>query len=265
MTNRYNFKIIVCGNEGCGKTKFLSNLYAFSNRYKSTVGINIGLCNFDNIIDDTDVHLIIWDLSNEKRFYELHRTFILGCSGVLLFFSENNPDSFYNLERWFDLFMQNPFSTPYFLINIKNYNGNTIKFENEKVISTSFKADIEEFIGKYGIARYFKWELNDESKKNEILKTMAIDILNNIPLKYDKEKEKYVDILFETFKYCPICGSENHRSYIRKFYYSKNPLIVPLKEELLDLISSEYYLKYLKRKHIKLGIPCCKCYNRLFS
>jgi len=261
---RYNFKIIVCGNDSCGKTEFLKDIYAFNEKYKTSVGINLGMYKFENCLNNLDIHLIIWDLSNEERFYGLHRAFILGCSGIILFFNNNDLITLYELEKWFEIFETNPFTIPIFLINVIEYEEDNDKSFHQNYDKLTQNV-VQKFILNYGIYKYFKWKLDDKVHKYEILETLGLEIYNNMPLKYNEENERLVDVLFENFKYCPICGAENHKNYIRKFYYSKNPLIIPLKEQLFDLISSEYYIKLLDKYDISIGIPCCKCYNYYFG
>ena len=68
----------------------------------------------------------------------------------------------------------------------------------------------------------------------------------------------------ENFAFCPICKAENHASYLKKFYFSKKREDSELKNQLLKLLvlSKDFIELYYNK--IKLGIPCCDCFQSFF-
>jgi hypothetical protein len=86
-------------------------------------------------------------------------------------------------------------------------------------------------------------------------------LFNNL----SKEEQKDFRNFYETFSNCPICSAENHKSYLLKFFLSKNPQKVELKESLVRIWRNLKQINKQKYEHLNLGIPCCKCYSRLIE
>lgn len=69
----------------------------------------------------------------------------------------------------------------------------------------------------------------------------------------------------EFFKYCPICNSLNHKSYLKRFYLSKDEIKMKIKQSLLALKDESEHFKKRYYNHISLGIPCCECFQKYFN
>ena len=98
---RYNFKIIVCGDPGVGKTstilRFTDN--AFIRTYIPTLGINISEKNIR--IKDNLVKLIIWDIAGQVKFETMRRHFYKGAEALILIFDLTNRKTFESIFNWY--------------------------------------------------------------------------------------------------------------------------------------------------------------------
>lgn len=98
---RYNFKIIVCGDPGVGKTstilRFTDN--AFIRTYIPTLGINISEKNIR--IKGSLVKLILWDIAGQVKFETMRRHFYKGAEALILIFDLTNHKTFESIPNWF--------------------------------------------------------------------------------------------------------------------------------------------------------------------
>lgn len=86
-------------------------------------------------------------------------------------------------------------------------------------------------------------------------------IFETLPKKEQKEFREFYD----HFSICPICSAENHKSYLLKFFLSKNPERIKLKESLMRIYRNLEFTNEDKYNNLNLGIPCCKCYSKLIK
>jgi len=80
------FKISIFGNAGFGKTslarRYLTDF--FDKEIKVTVGVNIGIKNFN--INDKKVSLQIWDFGGEDRFRFYIPIYAKGTNGAIFMY-----------------------------------------------------------------------------------------------------------------------------------------------------------------------------------
>lgn len=97
-----NFKIVVCGDPGVGKTSTILRLTdnAFMRTYVPTLGVSISerLMN----IGDKHINLILWDIAGQSKFEIMRRHFYKGTDAVILIFDLTNPKSFESVYDWFN-------------------------------------------------------------------------------------------------------------------------------------------------------------------
>ncbi len=108
-----------------------------------------------------------------------------------------------------------------------------------------------------------------ESQGIDLTQIFSIqDILEQGRLRYvreynklsEKEKNDYQEFL-ELGSICPICKSKNHESFLKRFYFSKNQRNITIKNMLLKIMEQTKGMSY----KLSLGIPCCKCYRKVFN
>lgn len=96
-----NFKIVVCGDPGVGKTSTILRLTdnAFMRTYVPTLGVSIS----ERLLTlgDKHVNLILWDIAGQSKFEIMRRHFYKGTDAVILIFDLTNRQSFESVSNWF--------------------------------------------------------------------------------------------------------------------------------------------------------------------
>ncbi|MFX0071543.1 MAG: Rab family GTPase, partial [Candidatus Hermodarchaeota archaeon] len=79
----YNFKIVVCGDPGVGKTSTILRFTdgAFARTYIPTLGVNISEKNVE--VKNIKVKLILWDIAGQIKFEAMRRHFYKGAEAVI--------------------------------------------------------------------------------------------------------------------------------------------------------------------------------------
>ncbi|MFX1374342.1 MAG: Rab family GTPase [Promethearchaeota archaeon] len=97
----YNFKIVVCGDPGVGKTSTILRFTddAFTRTYIPTLGVNISEKNMQ--IDNIRIKLILWDIAGQIKFEAMRRHFYKGAEAVILIFDLTNSKSFESIPNWY--------------------------------------------------------------------------------------------------------------------------------------------------------------------
>ncbi|MDX1799248.1 MAG: Rab family GTPase [Candidatus Lokiarchaeia archaeon] len=100
-SDKFSFKVIVCGDPACGKTSAVLRFtdHAFIRTYISTLGVNITAK--DMQVDDIKVTLIMWDIAGQMKFNFLRNQFYAGAQAVLLLFDVTRTSTFKNIINWY--------------------------------------------------------------------------------------------------------------------------------------------------------------------
>ncbi len=85
-TKSYNFKIVVGGDGGVGKTTLLHRFVTGSFEETTHMTIGVQFHNKELHIADFDVTLSVWDLGGQDRFRFILPSYVLGAKGALLLF-----------------------------------------------------------------------------------------------------------------------------------------------------------------------------------
>ena len=228
-----------------------------------TIGVSIKVVNCSNEHEDI-LKMTIWDINGSDRFRSIYPNFIRGARGCLLFFDASEDDLFNNLYYWIRVVKSNTNNIPIFLVGYKS-----------DLIHEEFYDKINLFIENNQIESFFLLSSHIGIKKKNILTQLASKILENLGsessfIKLEKRlrglKREFYKKYLNLFLICPICKRENHISYLKKFYFSKNPDLVKLRESLFALIKkSKKKIHNNFQNEIKIGIPCCTCYKSFFS
>ena len=89
------------------------------------------------------------------------------------------------------------------------------------------------------------------------------NIENDDLLKLSDEEKILFSKFLDFFSICPVCHRNNHKSYLRKFYFDPNN--IRFKNKLLRLMEHSNYFKDMYYNHITLGIPCCDCFKKIYE
>lgn len=95
-----NYKIIVVGDAGCGKTTYINRLSSgeFNRKYIPTQGVNVTILSIN-----TNYGLItfkVWDCAGQEKFKGLGDGYYVNAAGVIFMFDLTNTLTFKNLPQW---------------------------------------------------------------------------------------------------------------------------------------------------------------------
>ncbi len=161
-----NFKIIVIGNSGVGKSCI--TLKATQDIFKEDISSTIGFqfFSFHVKIDEKIFKLQIWDTCGQEVYKSLISNFYRNSSLALILYAINNRDSFQHAETWLnDLKNQANPNVRVFLV------GNKSDLEKERTVN---KEIIDELIYKYNIDYYIETSAKDGNKVIDLFKTIAL-------------------------------------------------------------------------------------------
>ena len=124
-----NFKIIVIGNSGVGKSCL--TLKATEDRflpdYSSTIGFEFRSLNIK--IENTLIKLSIWDTCGQEIYRSLISSFYRNSSLAIIVYSIDDKDSFIGINEWLnEVRTKGSVDTNIYLI------GNKVDLENERVV-----------------------------------------------------------------------------------------------------------------------------------
>ncbi|MFX1505961.1 MAG: Rab family GTPase [Promethearchaeota archaeon] len=93
-----NYKIVLAGDEGVGKTSLINRFVHgyFKGDYKATIGVNVYTKQL--LIDSSSVNLQIWDVAGQTSFRRFRQRFFSGTRGAFLVFDLTVPKSLDNLH-----------------------------------------------------------------------------------------------------------------------------------------------------------------------
>jgi Ras-related protein Rab-7A len=101
-------KIIIIGDSGVGKTSLIEsfNFKKISRSAKPTIGAEFTKKKVRLASSGVEVNLQIWDTAGQERFQSLCTSFYRGSDGCVLVFDISQPESYENLEKWRQNFIQ---------------------------------------------------------------------------------------------------------------------------------------------------------------
>ncbi len=84
----YNFKIVVIGDTGVGKTSLINQFitHKFKKDYISTIGVNILIKDLEIKKDQNDykVQLMFWDIGGQEKYTNVRHMFYHGTNGAII-------------------------------------------------------------------------------------------------------------------------------------------------------------------------------------
>ena len=95
-----NYKIVVVGASGVGKTSLVQRLVdgTYSEEKQSTVGVEFKT--YSVTTDLETAKFSIWDTAGQERFRSVSKAYFRGAAGGVLCFSIDNQTSFADLDAW---------------------------------------------------------------------------------------------------------------------------------------------------------------------
>ncbi len=100
LDNFINFKIIIVGDSGVGKSSLLKRAVQnkFDGNYQATIGFEFLLMHFK--VNDLKIKLQIWDTCGQEMYRSLIQGFYRNTSLALVVYDVNKKESFDALDIW---------------------------------------------------------------------------------------------------------------------------------------------------------------------
>ena len=101
-TTDYNYKLILVGESGVGKTSIITRYVEDSFSEEHDITVNVAF--FEKIFDIPDTKkkakLHVWDTLGQEKFTNLAQIFFKGTAGAFLVFDCSRKETFEKLEKW---------------------------------------------------------------------------------------------------------------------------------------------------------------------
>ena len=135
-----NYKIVVIGDIGVGKTSILSRFRygLFESEYMPTLGIDFFTKNL--FFEDNTIRLILWDTAGQERFRSLIPSYLKNAHCIIIVFDITNKESFNSLDKWLSDAKNNASEGTIFVIC-----GNKSDLKEKRMVSEN---EINEYINK---------------------------------------------------------------------------------------------------------------------
>ena len=117
----FNFKIIIIGNSGVGKTCL--TVRASSGEYQDKMGPTLGIEYFPFVVKYKEkiLKLEMWDTCGQEAYRSIVKTFFFNTSLAVIVYAVDDKNSFYSIEEWIRQCKQNNSpDTKFFLVGNKN-------------------------------------------------------------------------------------------------------------------------------------------------
>ncbi|CAG9331100.1 unnamed protein product [Blepharisma stoltei] len=129
QTNDYNFKIIIVGDSGVGKSSLIRRY--MKKEFSEKTATTIGVWNYTKIveIENKNIMLNIWDTAGQEKFKCLIPTFFRGSHAAILVYDITNQKSFNSIFYWIDKIHEHATSNVVFMMI-----GNKSDMETERKV-----------------------------------------------------------------------------------------------------------------------------------
>jgi len=99
-------KICILGDFAVGKTSMIRRyvLDEFDDRYITTLGTKITKKTLN--VDDRSLTFQIWDIVGNVKFSKIQGQYYQGSDGAFIIFDVTRKDTFENVTKWADMFLQ---------------------------------------------------------------------------------------------------------------------------------------------------------------
>ena len=139
------FKILVVGEKNVGKTTLIRRYVdgRFLENTLATIGVDFSLKTVqfeknDELEDEKEFILQIWDIAGENRFRAILPSYIVGTEGVILAFDATSVESLEKLPEWIEILNKHS-SKPLFFILVSTKND--LETFNKQNLIKKFKEE----------------------------------------------------------------------------------------------------------------------------
>lgn len=145
MEANHNFKVVVVGSSGVGKTSIVRNLVdgTFMEEGHSTIGVEFKTYSIKT--EGEEVKLQIWDTAGQERFRSVSKAYFRGALGAVLVYDITSRESFDELSSWLTDLQALAVKNAYIILV-----GNKSDLADDRQIEES---EAEEFANRYSLIR----------------------------------------------------------------------------------------------------------------
>ena len=139
--NFINFKIIIIGDSGVGKSSILKRAVQnrFDPSYQATIGFEFLLMHFK--VNELKIKLQIWDTCGQEMYRSLVQGFYRNTSLAVIVYDISSKKSYDGLDSWLkDLRQHTEPDIPIFIVGNKSDLDRNVHTEDAKIFSTSNRA-----------------------------------------------------------------------------------------------------------------------------
>jgi len=131
-----SFKVILVGDKAVGKTSILKKYVndEFPEKHESTWGVNLIRKEFPD--GDKGKNVTFWDITSNDLFQDQRIYYYEGAEAVILVYDVTKPETFSNLERWYEEIAAN------------------LKLEKEPIFILGNKNDLDQNIPQKAIQEF---------------------------------------------------------------------------------------------------------------
>jgi small GTP-binding protein len=94
------YKLIIIGDDDVGKTSLIRRFIAGD--MNVDVPTTTAFHSKPVTVGESTIKVLIWDMGDQKRFWEIRETFYKGAHAAVLVYDVTSPSSFFNLMHWRD-------------------------------------------------------------------------------------------------------------------------------------------------------------------
>ena len=183
-----NFKIIIIGNSGVGKTCITNQAVrqVYTDKYQATIGMEIFSLYIK--IDNKIVKLQIWDTCGQEIYRSLITNFYRSSSLAIIVYAIDKLESFQDLDLWIkELKLNNSPDTKLVLV------GNKLDLEENRQVQYE---DGKKFADNFGFIDFFE----TSAKTGENIKNMFIKVATILYEEHIKYKDAESSTSFSNFR-----------------------------------------------------------------
>jgi len=169
----YNFKVLVVGDGGVGKTSLTIRFAtgSFRENYIPTLGVNFYSKTVD--INDCLIKLTIWDTGGQEKFRPLLPNYFKGGRGALVVFDVTDIKTFKNVMSWVNQVRYHCGNIPVILV------GNKIDLVSQRKVRYEDGSRLAEKLE----VPYFESSAKENYMVEDVFKTLASLMIEEVPLK----------------------------------------------------------------------------------
>lgn len=131
QTNKMNFKLVIMGDNGVGKSTFIRRHMTgeFEKNYKPTSGVAMNLLSFFTTKTKGTVDFNIWDCAGTDNIDTQQHAYFAQADAAILMFDRTNVQSYQNVINWYNAFRSICPNAPVVIV------GNKVDIRNTTVKS----------------------------------------------------------------------------------------------------------------------------------